>query len=164
VKVRWIVLIAVLVAGCALATTGRARAAMNCSVTSATMLFGSYDVYAGALAGTGSIALTCSGGGSPTPLATLDAGHGTIADRYMACVSGSCVTGFSSDQLHYNLYTDAGHTTVWGATGVPSTPTGCKNVTCTWTVYGLIPGAVAGGTNDVAVGGYTDSIVVTVDY
>lgn len=162
-KIRWFVVVAVAIAACALAT-GRAHAAATCTIASATMPFGNYDVYGGAWPSSTTLTASCSGGQNPNPLATMNALHGTIADRYMICVSGACLGAFSTDQLHYNLYTDASHSTIWGATGQPSAPANCKNASCTWTVYGLIPAAVSGGTNDVAVGGYSDSITVTINY
>lgn len=163
---RWPVLVAVLIAACALATSGRATAAKSCSVTAAAMAFGNYDVYGAAVAVSGSINMTCSGGGNPNPTATLSAGSsGVIANRSMTCSSGACSTnGFSADLLHYNLYTTVAHSTVWGATGVASTPANCNNTTCAWTIFGLIPAAISGGTNDVSVGGYTDAITITVTY
>jgi len=163
-NVRWPVLVVVLVAACAVASGGRARAAATCTVTTAMMPFGNYDVYGPALAVSGTIDMSCTGSGNPAPTATLGNGNGTVADRYMLCASGACLSGFAGDQLHYNLYTTAGHTTVWGATGVASTPAGCKNTTCSWTVFGLIPAAIGGGVNDVAVGGYTDAVTITVAY
>jgi spore coat protein U-like protein len=157
-------------AGCVLAATGRASAAKSCIVDSASISFGSYDVYAGALAATGTIAMTCTWSGkgaAPAPYAKLNAGNGTVNKRYMICVSGPCLSGFSGDRLFYNVYTDAAHTTVWkngAATGEASTPADCSNTTCNWTIYGLIPAAIPGGTNDVAVGGYSDSLLLTVAY
>lgn len=163
-NVRLILLSVVIATGFVLSANGRASAAASCSVTAATMPFGNYDVYGAAVAVSGSISMTCSGSGNPLPKATLSAGGGTIADRFMACTSGTCMTGFSSDQLHYNLYTTVAHSVVWGATGVASTPANCKNTNCTWTIFGLIPAAVSGGTNDVSVGGYADAITITVTY
>jgi spore coat protein U-like protein len=43
---------------------------------------------------------------------------------------------------------------------------GCcgNNVAFSATVYGLIPAAISGGANDVAAGGYSDTIVVTMTF
>lgn len=168
-KMRFIVMVALLSAVCVLSATGRASAAASCVVSSPTaMSFGNYDVFGGASAVSGTMTITCTGHGAPKPKAQLGTGFsGTTADRYMKCTSGSCLTGFSADHLHYNLYTTVAHATIWGntsATDIASTPTSCADRTCTWTVFGLIPAAISGGTNDVAVGGYTDSIVITVAY
>ncbi len=168
-KMRFIVF-AALLGICTIASADRADAAKSCSISSATMTFGSFDVYGPALQVNGTISMSCtvSGAATATPLAKLKKGTGTIADRYMICTSGACVGGaFAADQLHYNLYTDATYATVWGTSpGYASTPATCSNATCamTWTIFGLIPAAIAGGTNDVAVGGYTDSVVVAVSY
>lgn len=169
-KIRGSLIVAAAIVVCGLATAGRAGATSSCTVNSATIAFGSYDVYAGAVAAVGTIAMSCTWSGSgaaPAPYAKLGPGNGTVNNRYMTCVSGACLTGFSTDKLFYNLYTDAAHTTIWmngATTGEASTPADCSNTNCSWTVYGLIPAAIPGGKNDVAVGGYADTITVTVSY
>ena len=158
-NMRWIV-VAILAIGCAIATT-RGASASSCTIDSATMSFGNYDVYAAVLAVSGTIGITCTGNTNPT--ATLAAGNsGTTADRDMTCPA--CTGIFAIDHLHYNLYTDALHTSVWGATGFPSVPADCKNASCAFTIFGRIPAAISGGTNDVAVGSYSDSMLITVTF
>ncbi len=163
-KIRLVITMIALAAACTLASAGRAEA-KSCTFGSGTMAFGNYDVFGAALAVTGTITLSCTNAGNPTPTITLSAGSsGTTANRSMPCTSGQCLTSFPSDLLHYNLYTTIAHTTVWAATGQPTTPANCKNTTCTASVFGLIPAAVSGGTNDIAAGGYADSVTVTVTY
>jgi spore coat protein U-like protein len=90
----------------------------------------------------------------------------------MKCTTGACLTNFSTDVLTYNLYTSAAHSSIWGNPAVDATtvsvtlPAGCcaNNVAFSTTVYGMIPAAVSGGANDVAVGGYTDTVVVTMTF
>ena len=63
--------------------------------------------------------------------------------------------------IDYNLYTDSGHTTVWGNTiatdTVTSAGTGDEQ---TFTIYGLVPGPQT----TPAPGSYTDTVHVTVTY
>ena len=84
----------------------------------------------------------------------LDAGGGTgatVAARKMTS-SGNTIT--------YSLYSDSGHTTVWGNTistdTVASTGTGANQP---FTIYGLVPTQTT-----PPAGTYTDSINVTVTY
>jgi spore coat protein U-like protein len=99
-------------------------------------------------------------------MAALSSGEsGTISDRYMRCISGACLSnGFSGDELHYDLYTTSSHASVWGTATVPSSPADCGNATCAWTLFGLLPAAIARGINDVSVGGYSDTVTITVSY
>ena len=153
-----------------------AHAAPSCNFSgSPSVAFGNYDVYGAAVASTGTINGVCTSGASSTtrPVITLSKGHATTYHpRKMNCFSGACLTGFSTDFISYNLYTSATHATIWGDPTVDATtasvtmPAGCcaNNVAWSTTVYGYIPAAVAGGANDVAVGTYTDTIVVTMTF
>ena len=152
----------------------RADAAASCQFSSASIAFGNFDVYGPALAITGSIQGVCTSGASNStrPIISLNKGlHSTVfSPRKMACASGACSTGYSADLLQYNLYTSATYSTIWGD-GTNSTATvqlasGCcsNNVAWSATVYGNIPKAVAGGTNDVSVGVYADTVTVTMTF
>ena len=64
--------------------------------------------------------------------------------------------------LNYALYTDSGHTTLWGdgAGGTTATIDGTGNgISQSSTIYGRVP---AGQT--VPAGGYADTVNVTVTY
>jgi spore coat protein U-like protein len=153
-----------------------ASAAPNCNFTGATIAFGSFDVYGAALSVAGTVSGICTSGASTNtkPIITLGKGanSATYAARKMSCVSGACLTGFSSDLLQYNLYTTAAHSTVWGDPAVDATTahvqlaTSCctNNKAFSTSVYGLMPAAIASGVNDVAVGGYQDTVVVTMTF
>ncbi len=102
---------------CVLLSIGSAPAsAQTCTVTIGNLGFGSVDLTANsAYPATATIQANCTGG---LPLQTVrvcaNLGSGSAgadasgAPRYLQR------TGFS-DQLNYNLYQDAGHTTVWGS-------------------------------------------------
>jgi len=153
-----------------------AQAAPSCGFTSTpSVAFGNYDVYGAAVSSTGTVNGLCTSGSSSTvrPVITLGKGGSTTYHpRKMKCATGTCLTNFSTDVLTYNLYTTAAHSTIWGDPTVDATtasvtlPAGCcgNNVAFSTTIYGLIPVAVAGGVNDVAVGGYTDTVVVTMTF
>lgn len=71
-----------------------------------------------------------------------------------------------ADTLSYNLYTNSGHTTVWGdgtgGTGFQSVnclPLLCLGLPNVFTVYGRIPAQ-----QNVPAGTYSDTITVTVSF
>ncbi|HET9393301.1 MAG TPA: spore coat protein U domain-containing protein [Candidatus Rubrimentiphilum sp.] len=155
----------------------RVQAAPLCGFTSSpSVLFGNYDVYGAAVSSTGTINGLCTAGSSSTvrPIITLSKGGSTTYHpRKMACTSGACLTnGDSADVVTYNLYTTAAHATIWGNPTLDATTasvqlaSGCcaNNVAFSATVFGFIPAAISGGANDVSVGGYTDTIVVTMTF
>ncbi|TWD86072.1 spore coat protein U-like protein [Variovorax beijingensis] len=80
----------------------------------------------------------------------LGPGAGTIAQRKMT--SGA-------NGLNYNLYTDAAHDTVWGASSI-SGSTSPITGNASHTVYGRIPA----NQTTVVPGIYADTIVVTVTF
>lgn len=143
---------------------GRAEAACNglgcsCTVTATAVSFGNYNPIAATTNdATGTVQVTCTMvvalGGSYT--IDLSAGSsGNAAQRTLK-------QGASS--LNYNLYTDAGRSTVWGdGTGgsshVSPTFTALLFVQQSATIYGRIPAG-----QNVAAGSYGDTITVTVTY
>jgi spore coat protein U-like protein len=123
--------------------------AVSCSVSTQGVNFGAYDPF-GVIPhdNTGSVTISCDGVISFQ--ISLNTGMGSYAARQMT--SGSST-------LHYNLYTDATHTTVWGdGTGGTGTRGG-QLLDGNFTVYGRIPTR-----QNVSVGTYSDAIMVTVDY
>ena len=175
---RWVAPLLCAVLGFSTALLPRAAsAAPSCGFSSApSVAFGNYDVYGAAIASTGTINGLCTSGSSTTvrPVITLGKGGSTTYHpRKMKCTSGTCLTnGDSADVLTYNLYTTATHTSIWGDPAVDATtvsvtlPAGCcaNNVAFSTTIFGLIPAAVSGGANDVSVGGYSDTVVVTMTF
>lgn len=137
--------------------------AITCGVTATTPhAFGNYYPLGGSAAATTSnITVTCSGlvGILVSVTVSLSTGSsGSYAPRKMYK---------GADTLDYNLYTNVGHSTVWGnGAGGTSTvgytlllPLVLPNQR-TDTVYGLIP---ASQTTTVP-GSYSDTITVTVNY
>jgi spore coat protein U-like protein len=135
------------------AAAGRAEAACTVSTTSAN--FGTYDVFStSANASTATITYRC-GSGDKDILITLAKGtSSTFTPRTLR--SGT-------EALEYNLYRDAAFSTIWGD-GTAGTATYTirnppKNQDVVLTVYGKIPAQ-----QDVAVGSYTDALIVTINF
>ena len=127
----------------------------NCTVSTSALSFGNVDPLSGSdVDGSGGITVTCTNGTDWSAAAGVGSGSGaTYAARRMSA---------GSDLLGYNIYTNAGRTTVWGdGTGttatIDNTGTGAaQNVT----VYGRVPS----GQTSVPPGGYSDTVAVTVTY
>jgi spore coat protein U-like protein len=125
----------------------------NCTVNSAsTMNFGSNGVLTANVDQTSTVAVQCT---DTTPYNIgLDAGTGTgasVATRKMT--SGGAT-------VNYTLYSDSGHTTVWGNTVSTDTVSATGNgASQSYTVYGRVPTQTT-----PAPGTYSDTITVTVTY
>lgn len=124
-----------------------------CSVSAADLAFGTYNPLSpGATTATTTVTVQCTLLSAYT--IGLNAGTGAAAT-----VSARKMTK-GADTLDYSLYQDAAHALVWGETigtdTVAGTGTGVAQVV---TVYGQIPAG-----QNVNVGAYTDTIIVSVDY
>ncbi len=140
-----------IVAGALLATERRA-AAQTCSVTTTSIAFGIYDVFATVpLASTGSVTVRCLF--SPGVTVWLDKGVNAPTNLPRRLASGG-------NRLDYNLYIDAAHTAVWGDPNPNHRDTGLLLWwPVTLTVYGQIPAG-----QDVPAGTYTDMVTVTINF
>jgi spore coat protein U-like protein len=132
-----------------------ATVADNCLVSASDLAFGNFTA-AGDVTNSSSVKVRCTSGTLYT--VKLSAGSGTFGTRKM--MNGSSF-------LAYNLYKDAGYTSIWGdGTGSTATNGGtgtglssAKEVT--YTVFGKLP---VSGNEDAPVGNYADTITVSVDY
>jgi len=152
--------------GLLLAVSPAARAAVtvNCTVSAGGIAFGIYNPLSGiGDASTGSLLVTCTGTGTGSTLVTVDLSLSTgISGNY-----GTRTMLSGANVLDYNIYWNAAHTQIMGnGTGGsfsgqagPFTVTAGGNVQVTGTMYGYVPPS-----QDVAPGGYTDVITVTVTY
>jgi spore coat protein U-like protein len=128
----------------------------NCTISTAAVAFGSYDpVVAHAsvdLDGTGTVVVACTKGA----VATVGLGLGSNA-------SGSTrrMTDGASEFLTYELYQDAGRTTVWGNAGAGLYSPGAapSKTARNFTVYGRVA-----ANQDVVAGNYSDTVVATVNF
>jgi spore coat protein U-like protein len=132
-----------------------ARAA-SCSFNTVTgVSFGTYDVFAAApTPSAGNLAYTCTGGATVT-IALSKGSAPSFVPRWLL--------GPPAFHLQYNLYLDAGLSTIWGdGTGVtglygPSSP--ADNATVMVPIFGSIPAG-----QDVPVGSYSDTITATITF
>jgi len=156
----------VLCAGVAMAGTAnkplnvKAQVNANCNITTADLDFGAYDpVSANASAdlfGTGGVSLVCTKGATGVTVGLGLGGNASGSNRNMSN---------GTDALHYELYQDAAHATVWANSGA-----GLQ----TWAAFGTIASQGAGlsktvygrvfAAQDVSVGSYADSVTATVNF
>ncbi|MES2997969.1 MAG: spore coat U domain-containing protein [Pseudomonadota bacterium] len=134
--------------------------ACSCSVGTSAVAFGNYNPTLGtATTATGNVAVTCSALvlGIISYVISMNAGNsGSFAARFM---------NLTGNHLNYNLYTQVGHTTIWGnGTGATVTVSDSYLLILgpnlnNYTVYGLLPAL-----QTIPAGAYTDTITVTVTY
>ena len=157
-----------------LCTHARSVAANNesCTVSAASIAFGSFNVYIAPLVVTGTLSGTClkgNGQAAANISVTLDNGLSLQGNGNRAMTCSTCTGAFASDLLQYQIYTTAATTTAWiGATAITTAnPCPCGNTSTAWgpvTMYGLIATPVAGGVNDSSVGTYGDTVTVTLNF
>lgn len=140
--------------------TGTVYADATCTINSNGVNFGTYDVFSLADNETvGDIGVSCTGLTESSTASydiQISAGEGSFTSRLMT--SGS-------SHLNYNLYINSSYSIVWGdnsgSTAVisDSYSLGLDTVTNHYPVYGLIPAR-----QNVDVGNYNDTLIVTVNY
>lgn len=130
-----------------------AAAKAACTASAVTVAFGGYDPKAaGADDGTGSVTVNCSPNAAFS-IALSDGGGTSYTTRRMLRTPA----GY---QLNYQLYSNAGRTTVWGdGSAGTSVVNFTSRATATQTVYGRITAL-----QNVGAGSYSDTAVVTVTY
>jgi spore coat protein U-like protein len=149
---RWM-LLAALAMAVVIGSASRAEAACTVRVESS-VAFGTYNVFGGSpLDSTGQISYRCTGVTNPTIQISLTRGGSpTFLPRQLR---------HGTDILTYNLYRDTNRTIVWGD-GTPGTQVYLASRTIGRvyvSVYGRIPAA-----QDAAVGAYTDTVTVVVNF
>ncbi|HPO36233.1 MAG TPA: spore coat U domain-containing protein [Syntrophales bacterium] len=121
-----------------------ANVVAKCSIQSVTdIAFGEYDV-------------TSS---SPTDAAgdmTFKCTKGTSFKTY---ITGTRQMSNGTDNLTFQLYSDPGRSTVFPSDNSGSSENASSSAPITKNIYGRIPAG-----QDVSVGQYTDSLVITVNY
>ncbi|HEJ2440911.1 TPA: spore coat protein U domain-containing protein [Burkholderia multivorans] len=133
--------------------TVSANVVNNCNITATNVSFGTASVLSKALAATGSITAQCTNGDA-WKIALNGGSSGNVAARQMQRSGGGGV-------INYGLYTDAGHSTLWGdGTAGSSTATGVGTGTSqVVTVYGSVPAQTT-----PAPGNYSDTITATISF
>ena len=136
-------------------TGGALPAEGACTVSATAVAFGTYNVFATAPAdSTGTVIYRCGQGDHHITITITRGSSATFTPRTLR--NGAA-------QLQYNLFRDAAFTTIWGdgtgGTGTYFINNPPNNQDVVLTVYGRVPAE-----QDVPVGAYTDSVVVTVEY
>ena len=140
-------LLAAAIAVCAALPASAAPSCKNITVTA--LAFGNYDVYAAAPTDSaGTISYSC-----PPPLVPL-----VTIDTGLAFGNGTrrMTLGAGLDFLAYEVYSDAARTQVWSSTVPVTLPAGNAS---TYQFY-----ARAFAQQDVSVGAYTDTLVITFNF
>jgi spore coat protein U-like protein len=144
-----------------LASTPAAALGLDCNVSTTGVAFGNYNPTNGSPTdATGNVHVFCTvllvSVLSQTNISLSKGDSGSFTPRKMS--SGA-------NQLNYNLYKEASHTTVWGD-GTGGTGIFTDNVTIAvlgtsidHTIYGRIPAG-----QYVPAGSYTDTITITVEF
>lgn len=125
-------------------------AAVTCTLNAQSVNFGSYNFQSSQnLDSVGHITVTCDVS-APYTIALSPGLTGTFASRIMQS---------SANQLHYNLYTDLTHASVWGDGTGSSATVGGNGTNVDYPVYGGVPA----GQNPY-VGSYSDVVTVTLSF
>lgn len=132
--------------------TVSASVAANCVLTAGSLAFGAYDPLVANdttnLDQTGTFTIMCVKGVT----ANVGLGDGLNTGRQMSAGG--------ADRLDYELYKDAGRTTVWTESGAGRLAyTAATRSAATLTIYGR----VAAG-QDVAAGNYADTVVASAEF
>ena len=121
----------------------------TCSISATALAFGTYA--GAAVTASSSLSMQCTNSTSYT----IGLSAGTTSD---ATVTNRLLVGTGGSTLAYGVYSDSGHTNIWGSTSHTVTGTGTGSVQ-SLPVYGQI----AGG-QYVVPGSYTDTITASITY
>jgi spore coat protein U-like protein len=131
----------------------------SCAVSSTTAVaFGAYDpLSATNNDNTGSVTVRCTKG----TVYHVALGQGSNPTGTSTCTAPARqMSDGGTERLGYDLYTNVGRTTAWGCTTSNDVDvTSASSAANAMTVYGRIPAG-----QDVATGGYSDTVVVTVTF
>jgi spore coat protein U-like protein len=128
----------------------------NCTITTAALGFGNYDPVgansSSDLDGTGTVSVACTKNTAPQIALGLGGNASGTTRR---------LTDGSSNYLTYELYQDAGRTTIWGTAGAALLSPGAapSKAARDFTVYGRVA-----SNQDVPAGTFNDTVVATVNF
>ena len=137
--------------------TVQVTVANSCTIAVSTLDFGTQTSLAAAVPGSTTGSPTCTGN-SPVAVSMNTGLNGTVQGAVLKMKNGA-------NTISYNLYTDSGHTSIWGdgtnsTSTVSVTPTGGSVAGPSFTVYGQI----AAAQNPKPNGTYTDTVTATVTF
>jgi spore coat protein U-like protein len=134
------------------AFTVSATNVITCTVSAATLNFGSTGVLQSALDASGSISVTCTNAAPYT--ISLDGGLSGATDPAQRKMTRA------SEEITYGLYQNAARTQPWGDNiGQNTASSTGSGLTQTLTVYGRVPAQAT-----PSPGNYSDTVVVTLNY
>jgi len=135
-----------------------ASVAPKCTIGAFAIAFGAYDPFSATpLDQTGTVSINCTKGTSGVVSLNLGVNASGVVRRMQD-------TGAAGNFLTYEIYSDAGRTTVWNAVGtVTLGPSASKNTALSATAYGRV---AAGQDAQAGAAGlnYQDTIVATVTF
>ena len=135
-----------------------ASVAPKCTIGAFAIAFGAYDPFSATpLDQTGTVSINCTKGTSGVLSLNLGVNASGVVRRMQD-------TGAAGNFLTYEIYSDAGRTTVWNAVGtVTLGPSASKNTALSATAYGRV---AAGQDAQAGAAGlnYQDTIVATVTF
>lgn len=136
-------------------SASHAYAAGSCTISTTSVNFGSYNVFnPSATDSTGTITINCNGGAHNIVVTLSKGASGTFTPRRMTK---------GAETLDYNLFRDAGRSSVWGdGTSGTSTYTDANppnNTDTVLTVYGRVTAE-----QDVTAGAYSDTVSAVINF
>jgi spore coat protein U-like protein len=134
---------------------GASRAEAACTLSASGVAFGSYNVFdTSPTDSTGSITYRCGNTDKNITITISRGSSPTFAPRTLKQ---------GSEPLSYNLFRDSGYTLIWGdgssGTSTYFNKNPANNQDIVLPVYARVPAG-----QDVSLGSYTDSVVVTIEY
>jgi spore coat protein U-like protein len=127
--------------------------AASCTVNAATLDFVSY--VGAAVSATSNVIVTCTAVPAGGVSMVLDYGKNALASPRVM----SDGVGGPGHLLNYDVYEEAGHTTVWPSTGTGPSLVAGPGAIYTTTVYGQLTGGQI-----VAAGTYNDALTMTITF
>ena len=146
---------AAVIVGVLIASDASAQASASCTISTTSVVFGNYNVFNGsALDSTGTVTYRCNPQTQSIIISLSKGQSATYSPRKM---------NQGAENLTYDLFTNAGRTTIWGdgtgGTSVYSDPNPPKNIDVNITVYGRVPAG-----QDVSAGSYSDTVSATINF
>jgi spore coat protein U-like protein len=131
------------------------RAEAACTISTTAVSFGTYNVFnATDTTSTGTITYRCGNSDHNITITISTGSSGSFTNRTMKK---------ATENLTYNLYTDAAFTSVWGDGSGPTQTYHIgnppNNTDVNLTVYGRVPAQ-----QDVSAGSYSDTVIATISF
>jgi spore coat protein U-like protein len=128
--------------------------AAKCTIWSAPVVFGTYDVFTTApLDSTSGLAFDCNGGARNVSISISRGQAGSYVPRKLKK---------GTESLNYNLFLDAARTTIWGDGSGASETYFNRNPPNSYVVVPIYARVTA--EQDVSAGTYADTVTVTINF